>query len=73
MAKETWKSPIYSFFKSEVTIEVHKGHIAHFFTCYARLGHEVFGVFKTHMISLQLLTFITMQFAASVRIQLMRL
>jgi hypothetical protein len=32
-AKETWRSPIYSFFQSEVTIEVHKGCIAHFFTC----------------------------------------
>lgn len=36
MAKETWKSPIYLFFKSEVTIEVHKGCLTHFFTCSAK-------------------------------------
>ena len=35
-AKETWKSLIYSFFKSEVTIKVHKGHVTHFFTCSAK-------------------------------------
>jgi len=31
--KETWRSPIYSFFKPKVTIEVHHGRVAHFFTC----------------------------------------
>lgn len=33
VAKETWRSPIYSFFKPEVTIKI---HIAHFFTCSAK-------------------------------------
>ena len=32
-AKKTWRSPVYSFFKPEVTIEVHNGRVAHFFTC----------------------------------------
>ena len=32
-AKQTWKSSIYSFFKPEVTIEVHNGRVAHFFAC----------------------------------------
>lgn len=32
-AKETWRSPIYSFFKPAVTIEFHNGRVAHFFTC----------------------------------------
>jgi hypothetical protein len=32
-AKKTWRSLIYSFFKANVTIEVHKGCIMHFFTC----------------------------------------
>ncbi|KAI0278254.1 hypothetical protein BC826DRAFT_927159, partial [Russula brevipes] len=31
-----WRSPIYSFFKSEVTIEVYNGRISHFFTCSAQ-------------------------------------
>ena len=35
-AKETWRSPIYSFFKPEVTIEVHNGRVAHFFACKAK-------------------------------------
>ena len=35
-AKKTWRSPVYSFFKPEVTIEVHDGHVAHFFTCSAK-------------------------------------
>jgi hypothetical protein len=32
-AKVTWRSSLYSFFKPEVTIEVHEGRIAHFFAC----------------------------------------
>ncbi|KAF8469359.1 hypothetical protein DFH94DRAFT_616566, partial [Russula ochroleuca] len=35
-AKETWRSPIYSFFKTTVTIKVHNGRVAHFFTCSAK-------------------------------------
>ena len=35
-AKETWRSPIYSFFKPEVKIEVHNGRLSHFFTCAAK-------------------------------------
>jgi hypothetical protein len=35
-AKETWQSPIYAFFKSEVTIQLHKGRVAHFFACAAK-------------------------------------
>jgi len=35
-AKKTWRSPVYSFFKSEVTIEVHEGRVAHFFACSAK-------------------------------------
>ena len=34
--KKTWRSAVYSFFKSEVTIEVHEGHVAHFFVCSAK-------------------------------------
>jgi hypothetical protein len=35
-AQKTWRSPVYSFFKSEVNIQVHAGHVAHFFTCAAK-------------------------------------
>ncbi|KAF8229146.1 hypothetical protein L208DRAFT_1288230 [Tricholoma matsutake] len=35
-AKKTWRSPVYSFFKADVTIEVHKGHITHFSPCSAK-------------------------------------
>ena len=35
-AKKIWRSPVYSFFKPEVIIEVHDGRIAHFFTCSAK-------------------------------------
>ncbi len=34
-AQKTWRSPIYSFFETDVTVEVHKGRVAHFFTCAA--------------------------------------
>jgi hypothetical protein len=34
-AQKTWRSPIYSFFKSDMTIQEHNGHVAHFFTCSA--------------------------------------
>ncbi|KAF8223903.1 hypothetical protein L208DRAFT_1059124, partial [Tricholoma matsutake] len=33
---KTWRSPVYSFFKADVTIEVHKGCIVHFFACSAK-------------------------------------
>jgi hypothetical protein len=32
----TWRSPVYSFFKSEVTIGYEKGRKYHFFACAAR-------------------------------------
>jgi len=35
-AQKTWRSPVYSFFKPDVTIEVHNGRVAHFFTCSAK-------------------------------------
>ena len=35
-AKKTWRSAVYSFFKPEVTIEVHDGRVAHFFACSAK-------------------------------------
>lgn len=35
-AQKTWRSPIYSFFKSTVTIEVHKNRVSHFFRCAAK-------------------------------------
>jgi hypothetical protein len=35
-AKKTWRSPIYSFFKADVIIKVHKGCIMHFFACSAK-------------------------------------
>ncbi len=35
-AKKTWRSAVYSFFKPEVTIEVHEGRVAHFFECSAK-------------------------------------
>lgn len=35
-AQQTWRSPIYSFFKPKVTIEVHHGRVAHFFACSAK-------------------------------------
>ncbi len=35
-AKKTWRSPIYAFFKPEVKVEIHKGHVSHFFTCSAK-------------------------------------
>ena len=35
-AQKTWRSPIYSFFKPKVTIQVHNGCVAHFFTCSAK-------------------------------------
>ncbi len=34
--KKTWRSPIYTFFKPEVKIEIHKGHVSHFFICSAQ-------------------------------------
>ncbi|KAF8239551.1 hypothetical protein L208DRAFT_1149258, partial [Tricholoma matsutake] len=30
---KTWRSPIYSFFKPAVMIEVHNGRVAHVFAC----------------------------------------
>lgn len=35
-AQKTWRSPIYLFFKSTVTIEVHKNRVSHFFQCAAK-------------------------------------
>src|SRR3984885_2756030 len=35
-AKKTWRSAVYSFFKPEVTIEVHEGRVSHFFACSAK-------------------------------------
>ncbi|KAF8239862.1 hypothetical protein L208DRAFT_1235949, partial [Tricholoma matsutake] len=38
-------SPVYSFFKADVTIKVHKGRITHFFTCSAmNCKTEAFGI-----------------------------
>jgi len=34
-AQKTWRSPVYSFFKANVAVEIHKGHVSHFFTCSA--------------------------------------
>jgi hypothetical protein len=35
-AKKSWRSPVYSFFNPEVTIEIHKGRVSHVFTCSAK-------------------------------------
>ena len=35
-AKRTWRSPIYSFFKDEISIGYEKGRLYHFFPCAAR-------------------------------------
>jgi hypothetical protein len=32
-AKKTWRSAVYSFFKPDVTIEIHEGRVSHFFVC----------------------------------------
>lgn len=34
-AQKTWRSPVYSFFKHNVTIQKHNGRVAHFFSCTA--------------------------------------
>jgi hypothetical protein len=34
--KKTWRSAIYSFFKSDVQIQYHDGRLCHFFPCAAR-------------------------------------
>lgn len=36
VAKHTWRSPIYSFFQSSVSVQYHNGHLCHFFHCAAR-------------------------------------
>ena len=33
--KNTWRSPIYTFFKPEVTFQIHEGRPCHFFVCAA--------------------------------------
>jgi len=34
--KRTWRSPIYSFFQHDVTVQLHHGRLCHFFKCAAR-------------------------------------
>ena len=34
--KKTWRSPIYSFFSRDVTVQYHNGRLCHFFPCTAR-------------------------------------
>jgi hypothetical protein len=34
--KRTWRSPIYSFFKPDVSFQYHEGRPCHFFICAAR-------------------------------------
>ena len=36
VVKKTWQSAVYSFFKPDVTIEIYKGHVSHFFMCSAK-------------------------------------
>jgi hypothetical protein len=35
-ARKTWRSPIYSFFKPDVAVEIHRGRVSHFFRCAAK-------------------------------------
>ena len=39
----TWRSPIYSFFKSNVNIQYHEGRLVHFFACAARACKSPIG------------------------------
>ena len=32
-AWKTWRSPIYSFFKPDIAVKIHKGCVSHFFQC----------------------------------------
>jgi hypothetical protein len=41
--KRTWRSPIYSFFKSDVSIQQHEGRPCHFFRCAARKCKTALG------------------------------
>lgn len=41
--KRTWRSPIYSFFKSEVSVQYHEGRPCHFFPCAARKCKTTLG------------------------------
>lgn len=41
--KRTWRSPIYSFFKSDVTVQYHDGRPCHFFTCAAQKCKTALG------------------------------
>lgn len=44
-AQKTWRSPVYSFFKHNVTFDIHNGRVAHFFACAAkRCKTELGGV-----------------------------
>ena len=35
-AKKSWWSPIYTFFKPDVSIQIHKNRLSHFFTCLSK-------------------------------------
>lgn len=35
-AKKSWRSPIYTFFKPDVSIQIHKKRVSHFFTCLSK-------------------------------------
>jgi len=41
--KKTWRSPIYSFFKSDISIETFEGRPCHFFPCAARKCRTTLG------------------------------
>ena len=77
-ARKTWRSPIYSFFKPNVAVEIHKGHISHFFRCATKRCKtdampEAFDVIRTRVTSPQQPTSAIMQSAALVKIASIRL
>ncbi|GBE87595.1 hypothetical protein SCP_1102720 [Sparassis crispa] len=39
----TWRSPVYAFFKSNVSVQYKNGHKCHFFTCATRKCRNVLG------------------------------
>jgi hypothetical protein len=41
--KKTWRSPIYSFFKSDISVQYHDGRLCHFFPCAARVCKTSLG------------------------------
>jgi hypothetical protein len=43
LLKRTWRSPIYSFFKSDVSVQHHEGRTCHFFRCAARKCKTALG------------------------------